>query len=105
MCWITRLLPYRARAIYEASPGARYTLGGLPLVTVLGTIGFLTGGFMVGSFLFEEGLGLAYSIDSLPYWIVLGTAVVGLLVYWVMRTIKAQQGIKVEYAFAEIPPE
>jgi len=99
------LLPYRARAIYEASPGARYTLGGLPLVTVLGTIGFLTGGFMVGSFLFEEGLGLAYSIDSLPYWIVLGTAVVGLLVYWVMRTIKAQQGIKVEYAFAEIPPE
>ena len=99
------LLPYRARAIYEASPGARYTLGGLPLVTVLGTIGFVTGGFMVGSFLFEEGLGLAYSIDSLPYWIVLGTAVVGLLVYWVMRTIKAQQGLKVEYAFAEIPPE
>lgn len=99
------LLPYRARAIYEASPGSRYTVGGIPLVTVLGAIGFVTGGFMVGSFLFEEGLGLAYSIDSLPYWIVLGTAVVGLLVYWVMRTIKARQGIKVEYAFAEIPPE
>lgn len=99
------LLPYRARAIYEASPGARYTVGGVPLVTILGTIGFVTGGFMVGSFLFEEGLGLAYSIDSLPYWIVLGTAVAGLLVYWVMRTVKARQGIKVEYAFAEIPPE
>lgn len=99
------LLPYRAKAIYEASPGARYTLGGVPLVTVLGTIGFLTGGFMVGSFLFVEGLGLAYSIDALPYWIVVGTAVVGLLVYWTMRTIKAQQGVKVEYAFAEIPPE
>ncbi len=99
------LLPYRARSIYEASPGARYTLGGVPLVTVLGTLGFITGGFMVGSFLFVEGLGLAYSIDSLPYWIVLGTALVGLLVYWTMRSIKARQGVKVEYAFAEIPPE
>ncbi|HXF36697.1 MAG TPA: amino acid permease [Actinomycetota bacterium] len=99
------LLPYRAKAIYEASPGARYTLGGVPLVTVLGVLGFVLGSFMVGSFLFEEGLGLAYSIDAFPYYIVLGTAVFGLVVYWIMRTIKAQQGIKVEYAFAEIPPE
>lgn len=99
------LLPYRAKAIYEASPGARYRLGNVPWVTIIGTIGFITGGFMVGSFLFVDGLGLAYSIDALPYWIVLGTAIVGLLVYWVMRTIKAQRGIKVEYAFAEIPPE
>ncbi len=99
------LLPYRAPKVYEASPGARLRLGNVPLVTVIGAIGTVTGAFMVGSFLFVKNLGLAYSLDALPYGIVIGTVVVGLLVYWVMREVKARQGIRVEYAFAEIPPE
>ena len=99
------LLPYRAKKVYEASPGAKYMLGNIPVVTIVGILGFLLGGFMVGSFLFVQDLGLAYSIDALPYWIVLGSAVFGLVVYFVMRAVRAQKGLKVEYAFAEIPPE
>jgi hypothetical protein len=60
---------------------------------------------MVGSFLFREELGLAYTGDAVPYYIVLGTAVFGLLVYFVMRQVRASAGLKVEYAFREIPPE
>jgi APA family basic amino acid/polyamine antiporter len=99
------LLPYRARALYQASPGAKFRWGNIPLVTVLGGIGFALGAFMVGSFLFVKDLGLAYSNGRTPYIIVLLTAVFGLLVYFIMRTFRAQKGIKVEYAFAEIPPE
>ena len=99
------LLPYRAAKLYEASPGAQYKLGTTPMVTVFGTLGFLLGGFMVGSFLFVKDLGLAFTNDAFPYYIVAGTAAFGLIVYWIMRTTKAQKGIKVEYAFAEIPPE
>jgi APA family basic amino acid/polyamine antiporter len=99
------LLPYRAKAVYQASPGARYRWGNVPTVTVLGLIGFVTGGFMVGSFLFVKGLGLAATSDLFPYWIVLGTALFGLLVYLVMRQIRESRGVKVQYAFAEIPPE
>ena len=33
------LLPFRAKAAYEASPGAKYTIGGLPLVTLVGLLG------------------------------------------------------------------
>ena len=29
-CLAAALLPYRAKALYEASPGAKYTLGGYP---------------------------------------------------------------------------
>jgi hypothetical protein len=61
------LLPYRAKKVYDASPGARYKVGGLPLVTILGGIGFLTAAFMVGAFLFVPGLGLAYSSSAFPY--------------------------------------
>jgi basic amino acid/polyamine antiporter, APA family len=99
------LLPYRARALYEASPGAKYKVGNIPLVTILGTLGFLLGGFMVVSFLFVKDLGLAFSNDALPYWIVVGTAALGVIVYLVMRSVQASKGVKVEYAFAEIPPE
>jgi len=31
--------------------------------------------------------------------------IVGALVYWLAKTIQARRGIRVEYAFREIPPE
>jgi amino acid transporter len=100
------LLPYRAKKLYEASPGAKYKFGNTPMVTVFGVLGFLTATFMVGAFLFVKELGLGYSVSGwLPYYIVAGTAVVGLIIYFIMKQTKAQKGIKVEYAFAEIPPE
>jgi amino acid transporter len=99
------LLPDRARKVYEASPGAKYRIGTLPAVTVVGILGFVFGGFMVLAFLFRSELGLAYTSDALPYYIVLGTALFGLIVYFLMRQTKASKGIKIEYAFAEIPPE
>ena len=74
-------------------------------MTVVGALGFLLGGFMVAAFVFVPELGLAYSSDSLPWLIVLGTAALGLIVYFVMRAARASKGLKVEYAFAEIPPE
>jgi APA family basic amino acid/polyamine antiporter len=99
------LLPYRAKKLYEASPGAKYMIGGRPAVSVVGALGFLLGGFMVAAFFFVPELGLAYSSDGLPWLIVLGTAALGLIVYFVMRSVRASKGLKVEYAFAEIPPE
>jgi amino acid transporter len=99
------LLPYRAKKLYEASPGAKYTWGGMPTVTVVGALGFLFGSLMVGAFLFREELGLAATSNLFPYYVVAGTAVVGVIVYFVMRSVRASKGLKVEYAFAEIPPE
>jgi APA family basic amino acid/polyamine antiporter len=100
------LLPYRAKALYEASPGSRYMLGGIPLVTILGGIGFLLGAFMVGSFLFVDDLGLAFDAENpTPYMLVAGTIIFGLAVYLAMKQAKQSQGVRVEYAFKEIPPE
>jgi basic amino acid/polyamine antiporter, APA family len=99
------LLPYRARKLYEASPGAQYTIGGLPAVTVVGALGFLFGAFMVGAFILVPELGLSYEGRGVTYAVIAGTAVFGVIVYWIMRTIRAQRGLRVEYAFTEIPPE
>src|SRR5665647_192174 len=42
-CLAAALLPFRAKALYEASPGAKYTIGGFPLVTLFGSIGSIFG--------------------------------------------------------------
>lgn len=100
------LLPTRNRAIYRASPGSRYTVGGFPLVTILGGLGFVFGMFMVISFLVVKGLGLAFNpADPTSYLLVVGSVVLALLVYLVMRWRRSQEGVNVSHAFSEIPPE
>ncbi|MCI0688691.1 MAG: hypothetical protein L0Y54_15865, partial [Sporichthyaceae bacterium] len=100
------LLPLRAKALYEASPGARYTVGGFPLVTVLGFVGAVTGAFMVVSFLSVQNLGLRFSPSNpTPYLMVIGSLVVGVAIYLVMKQARAMRGVNVQFAFREIPPE
>src|SRR4029077_5492678 len=41
------LMPYRAKALYDASPGAAYKIGNIPMVTVFGLIGAIVGAVLV----------------------------------------------------------
>ena len=99
------LMPYRAKALYDASPGAKYKLGSIPWVTIIGTIGFLTAAWMVWVFLTRPELGLAYKGHGVTYLVTFLTVVAGLVVYLIMRQVRARKGVNVQYAFAEIPPE
>jgi amino acid transporter len=96
------LLPYRAKEIYEASPGAKYKIGGIPLVTVLGALGFVLGGVMVMMFMFYDSLGLT---STLAYTVVFGVIAVSAVWYFAAKAVQRGRGINVEYAFREVPPE
>jgi amino acid transporter len=96
------LMPYRAKAIYDASPGAVYKLGNIPLVTILGVIGTIVGGAMVLMFMFQEALGLT---SPLAYQVVFGVLAVAVIWYFLAKMIQRSRGINVDYAFKEIPPE
>jgi hypothetical protein len=95
-------MPYRAKALYEASPGAKYTLGGFPLVTIFGIIGFIFGSAALIAFLTNAGYGLK---GTRPYVIVAGIFVICLVSYWIGRQYNKSKGIDVNYAFLEVPPE
>ena len=101
-CLAAALLPYRAKALYEASPGAQYTLGGFPLVTIFGIIGFIGGSAALIAFLTNAGYGLK---GTRPYVIVAGIFIVCLVGYWIGRQYNKSKGIDVNYAFLEVPPE
>lgn len=96
------ILPYRAKEIYEASPGAKYKLGNVPWVVILGGIGFIFGGAMVLSFMFVPALGLT---STLAYTVVFGIIAVSAIWYFLAKAAQQRRGINVDYAFKEIPPE
>ena len=96
------LLPFRAKAAYEASPGAKYTIGGFPLVTVVGLVGAAAGVLFLYLFLTNEQLGLT---SQLAYVIVVGILVFSVAWYLVAKALQKSRGIDVGYAFREVPPE
>ncbi|MBE7551729.1 MAG: APC family permease [Anaerolineales bacterium] len=111
-CIAGALLPYRAKELYEASPGAQYKLGGIPLVTVLGTIGGILGTLMVLAFLFSPSLGVLgnWNFEDFPanLWaqiIAFAIILVSAIWYFLAKNAQKARGINVEYAFKEIPPE
>jgi hypothetical protein len=101
-CLAGALLPYRAKDVYESSPGAAYKVGNTPLVTIVGIIGFLLGGAMILMFMFDARLGLT---STLAYSVVFGILAVSAIWYFVAKGAQKSKGINVDYAFKEIPPE
>lgn len=101
-CLAGALLPYRAKDVYESSPGAAYKVGGIPLVTILGGLGFLFGSGMLFLFMFDARLGLT---SRLAYQVVFGVLLVSAIWYFIAKNSQKSKGINVDYAFKEIPPE
>ncbi len=99
------LLPYRAKALYEAAPGSQYKLAGIPLVTIFGIIGFIFGGAAVVAFLTKPGYGLTGTSPGLTYAIVGGILLAAVVYYWITRFYQRGKGIDISYAFLEVPPE
>jgi len=96
------LLPFRAKAAYEASPGSAYTIGGMPLVTAVGLIGAAFGVVFLYLFLTNDQLGLT---SQLAYTVVGGVLLFSAAWYLVAKQLRRSSGINVDYAFKEIPPE
>jgi basic amino acid/polyamine antiporter, APA family len=106
------LLPYRAKELYEASPGAKYKLGNVPWVTILGGLGGTLGMLMVLAFLFAPQLGVlgSWNFENFPsnLWaqiIAFGIILISLIWYLLVKRAQKSRGINVDYAFKEIPPE
>ena len=96
------LVPFRAKAIYEASPGANLKIAGIPLVTILGLIGF---GFSVAALIALVTVPAYGLTGTVPYLVVGGVVIACVVIYWIGRYYQKRRGIDVSYAFLEVPPE
>ena len=96
------LLPFRAKAAYQASPGAKYTIGGLPLVTVIGLLGSAAGVVFLYMFITNAQLGLTTQLANT---VVGGVLLFSAAWYLIAKQVRKSRGIDVSFAFKEIPPE
>lgn len=110
------LFPFRKRELWASSP-VSWTLGGLPVISLVGVLSLiaclvaewcylsdpLSGvGVLTNGFFGEDG---APTKDFVRLVIATGTVVSGWVIYEVSRWYRGRQGIKLEQAFAEIPVE
>jgi amino acid transporter len=98
------ILPYRknVKHIYEASPVNKYKLGPVHLISICGAVYLIFEALLVYYFMTAPGLG-AWSVPSMA---VTCAVLAGSVVYFfIIRAYRKKQGIDIDLAFKELPPE
>ena len=95
-------LPWRRPEIYKASPIAKYTIAGIPLVTAAGLV---FGGFLAFCLYkwFFDGAYFVNNYDSKLY--MLALYVVALVIYVISRIVRRREGIDLGMVNSQIPVE
>ena len=96
------ILPWRKPEIYNASPIARYTVAGVPLITVAAAA-FLV---ILGFALYEWFTNELYAVNGRASLIYMGCLYLGALaIYAASRFYRRSQGIDMRMVHSEIPAE
>ncbi len=97
------LAPRLRPELYRASTSQK-TVGTIPLVSIAGLGALLTGVFVWWAYLHYDQLGANANMGKLLAW-TLGPAALGFVLYFAVAAIRRGQGVDVELAYREIPPE
>jgi basic amino acid/polyamine antiporter, APA family len=99
------VFPYRMKETYEASPASRFKVGKIPLISILGVIGFAFMIFTIVEFLTQSAFGILAS-SAVVSWVTAGVLVaVTLVYYFVIASVRKRAGINLSWAFRSVPPE
>jgi APA family basic amino acid/polyamine antiporter len=99
------ILPWRKPEIYRASPIARYTVAGIPLITAA-ALGFLA---ILGFAIYEWSTNAVYGIDWTnfrnSFYYMFALYGLALAIYLGSRFVRRSQGIDMKMVHSEIPAE
>jgi APA family basic amino acid/polyamine antiporter len=96
------IFPWRKPEIYRASPIARYSVGGVPVITVA-ALGFMV---ILGFALYKWFTDELYALNNRDSLIYLGSLYgLALLIYFGSRLYRRNQGIDMRMVHSEIPVE
>jgi len=96
------LFPYRLKEVYKASTCSKYTIGKIPLITIISIVGLAPLMFSIYTYLVVPELGAAVPQSWATITIVFLAC---FIFYFVSKWFRKRQGIDLELAFKEIPPE
>ncbi len=97
------LFPYRCKEIYKASPVSKYEVAGVPVVTIAGILGLFFCLLMEYYYVVDPTYGAAGDpiVISLNALLIIGA----IIYYFLARWHRKRQGIDIDLAFKEVPPE
>ncbi len=104
LCVTAVLFPYRLRRVYELSPIAKYKLGKIPLISILGVLALIFNLYLTYQYVAGPNLFLTYPLLQSDEFVA-ALFIVCLMIYPVSRLIRRRQGIDVGAAFTQLPPE
>jgi basic amino acid/polyamine antiporter, APA family len=96
------VVPWRRPEFYRAGATQR-VLFGVPVVTIAGVAAILAGAFVWALYLHYPQFGVTDKTNMLEW--VLGTVGGAIVFYAIAFVIRRRQGVRLELAYAEIPPE
>lgn len=106
--WITSfaamLLPFRKPELFESAPDiVKRRVAGIPLITIAGVVNFV----LFSLILYSSYTLPAFSgpVGPIAIAFVLGIYIVGLIIYYVVASIRKKQGVDLDLLYTEIPPE
>lgn len=97
------VFPYTQKDMFEASPVA-WRVGGVPVLSILGVLSAIGMGVIAWAFLNDPQSGVSFAHPLMLY-INLAVFLSGFAYFYAAKWIKAGQGVDINLAFAEIPPE
>ena len=97
------VFPFVRPAIYQSAPSlVRSKILGIPVIVIAGVVMLISWGFV----LYVAFTTTAFGQISLKSMIeAFSVPIIGLVYYLIVRMVRARQGIKLQAAFQEIPPE
>ncbi|HEX9037860.1 MAG TPA: APC family permease [Ktedonobacterales bacterium] len=96
-------LPYARPNIYNAAPAmVRRTIAGVPVIVLAGVVMLLSWGFVLYVTFSTTAFGQISLKSMLEAFAV---PAIGLVYYVIVRIVRAREGIQLQAAFQEIPPE
>jgi hypothetical protein len=95
-------MPWRLKRVYENSPAARYSLFGVPAITLVGLGSSCFMAYLLIIWL-SDGIFGVNNVDSLIYMGIL--YFIALAIYVISKIVRSRQGIGLEQAMHEIPAE
>jgi APA family basic amino acid/polyamine antiporter len=99
------LFPFRKKQIYEASPAAKYKIGGFPVLSIAGILALIFNLFIAYIFIAGPPLGFLSFYTQTSFEFVIGIFLACFALYWIAYGIRRSQHIDLTLSFAEIPPE
>lgn len=101
VCLTCILFPWRAKHVYEASPIAKYKVGKVPLITILGAFGAAFMLFIISVW----GVFSVFGVTVTTFVTTIEIFVIAAIIYLIMRYIRRREGIDLSLTFKELPPE